>query len=238
MDSDSMFSSEDITSSPTENPQDTSFLDSFIETSPETIAIIDFLNLIRKSISDRPDAKFRTIDEFIANIKDIAQQIRLMGDFSRIYLVTKSFKFNDEISYNDILKIILWSFCTAIPEWSDRICLVLVNGINDKDKEADDRSLFILYSEFSMTTNYRIQILSNDNFESLKTHFTREVTLSFYSTKQIGDGWKNSDIHSNYKKMFKLNPGCGPQSYLVVQPQTKRCLAVQPDIVFARREVS
>lgn len=188
----------------------------------ETIALVDFLNLIRATISNRPDAKFETINEFICHTKLIAQQIRGMGDFNKIYIVTKSFKFNDDILYNDLLRIILWSFFNAVPEWVNKICLVLVNGINSKDKEADDRTLFILYNEFIKTTNMRTIIISNDNFKNLKTHILKRITLNFYWIGCIKTSWRNSEIISRYKGIFRQNDGTEKNSYIIVHPDNKK----------------
>lgn len=188
------------------------------EYNSETIVLIDFLNLARKHISERPEAKFRTVEEFIDNISTIACQIKKMGNFKQIYLVTKSFKFNKDISYNDVLKIIMWSFCKTIPEWIDRIHLVLVNGINDQDKEADDRALFILYNEFSKTIESPIIIFSNDNFESLKTHFLRYVVLNFYYIKHIAKNWKESEIISHYKAHFQQDKKITKSQYVIIHP--------------------
>lgn len=169
----------------------------------QRIAIIDFLNLARKDISGRGDAKFVSIDEMIGRIEMIAHDIKNLGDFHKIYIVTKSFKFNERISYTDVIKIILWAFCKTIPEWKQKFCLVLVNGINDKDKEADDRALFILYNEFSKTTKKDIVILSNDKFDSLKSHYFRKVTLNFYVAKSIDYYWNTSNIVSTHKGIYQ-----------------------------------
>ncbi|XWV25921.1 putative orfan [Tupanvirus soda lake] len=186
----------------------------------QTIALVDLLNLARKDISNRDDAKFKSIDEFIINIQNIARNLRSMGDFYKIYLVTKSFKFNKKISYNDILRIIMWSFCHAVPEWQHKICLVLVNGINDKDKEADDRALFILYNEFTKTSTKRVVILSNDNFGSIKSHFMRKVTLNFYFAKTINNTWTSSEIVSKHKGIYQQDKRCVRNIYTVFHPIT------------------
>ena len=184
----------------------------------ETIALIDFLNLARKNISGRDKAKFTDIDEFIASIKTIAHEVRALGDFSKIYLVTKSFNFNEEISYTDIPLVIMWSFCKAIPEWTNRICLVLVNGINDKDREADDRALFVLYKEYCRTTTMQAIIFSNDNFESLRSHYLRKVTLNFYSAETIEETWRDSKINCNFQQQFQNDQTeC---NYVVVSPDS------------------
>ena len=186
----------------------------------DTIAIVDFLNLARarKPIADRPDAKFRTIDEFNQNITEIALQIRSMGDFEKIYIVTKSFKFDKNISYKDIPRIIMWGFCMAVPEWTNKICLVLVNGINDKDKEADDRALFIIYHEYAMTTGLKVIILSNDNFDSLNSHFLRDVTLNFYWVESMGPTWETSKIISTTKRIFPQNKSLANNEFVVIHP--------------------
>lgn len=192
--------------------------------SRETIALIDFLNIVRIEIADTPDAKFQTIDEFIATIKLIAQKIHAMDNFKQIYLVTKSFKFNDEISYIKMIPIILWAFGTAVPNWQDKIRLVLVNGINDKDREADDRALFYLSSEYSKTMNRDVIIFSNDNFSSLKSHFFREIVLNFYTIKNIGETWQDSEIsyHKENKKICKQQRLVNKKSFHIVHPSNNR----------------
>jgi hypothetical protein len=171
----------------------------------EPIAIVDFLNLARNAISNRPDARFQTIDEFIVAISELAKQIKEMASFDRIYLVTKSFKFDNLITYKDVIRIILWSFCKTLPEWIDRVCLVLVNGINVNDKEADDRTLFILYDEFTKTIDRRVVILSNDNFGNLKKHFLRKVILNFFWVKRLDETWQTSEIIVRFKGSFQQN---------------------------------
>lgn len=190
--------------------------------SSNTVALIDFLNLIRKNISDRPEAKFQSVEEFIENITTIAHKIKNLGDFKQIFLVTKSFKFNDNIKYYDVLKIIIWCFCKAIPEWIDKIRLVLVNGINDKDKEADDRALFILYNEYSITMESPVIIVSGDNFDSLKSHFLRYVTLNFYYPKVVGDTWNETKICSQYSARFRQDKKKNKNSYIIVHPNTNK----------------
>ena len=185
----------------------------------EMIGLFDFLNLARCDISDRNDARFRTIDEFIENTMAIARNIKTLGKFHKIYLVTKSFRFNEKISYNDMVRIILWSFCKAIPEWQNEICLVLVNGINDKDREADDRALFILYNELSkINATKRVVIFSNDNFASIKSHYLRTVTLNHYYIKKNSDTWQSSEIVSKHKGTHQQNVRLPKKSYLVVRP--------------------
>jgi len=184
----------------------------------KTIAIVDFLNLTRKYISDRSDAKFHTTKEFIKHIKSIALHLKSLGNFHKIYLVTKWFRFNNKISHNDVIKIILWSFCDEVPEWKEKILLVLVNGLNDKDKESDDRALFILYNEFTKTTTNNCIIFSNDNFESIKTHFLRKVTLKFFFAQKINDSWQKSITPSQSKVTYEQNKTTKQNSYLVVHP--------------------
>jgi hypothetical protein len=195
----------------TENP---------VSDSCEKIALVDVLSLLRKNISYKPDAKFETLDELIDNIKKIAIQIKEIRDFSQIYLVTKSFTFNQDIGYNDVCKIILWSFCKAIPEWVGRIKLVLVNGINSNDKEADDRALFILYNEFLKTTESQVVILSYDNFKSLKSHFLNTVTLNFFNMEYVTENWYNSQIFLCHKASFRQDKKITgtPSSYNVLCP--------------------
>lgn len=163
-----------------------------------TIAIIDFLNLTRKEISHRPAAKFVSLKDFVNTVQTIAMRIKRMGDFKRIYIVTKSFNFNNQIKYSDVPMIIIWAFFQILPEWINKLFLVLVNGINGSDKEADDRALFILYDEISKATTGQVVILSNDNFSSLRTQFYRKVVLNFYSVKNIGKTWKSTRADIRY----------------------------------------
>lgn len=191
-----------------------------IKTIPQRIAIIDFLNLARTEFSGKGDAKFASIDQMIERIGTIAHGIKKLGDFHKIYIVTKSFKFNERISYLDVIKIVLWAFCQAIPEWKQKFCLVLVNGINDKDKEADDRALFILYNEFSKMTKKEVVILSSDKFDSLKSHYYRKVTLNFYAARYIDSFWDVSDIvithNGSYQQDKKIK-----HSYRVLNPRNQ-----------------
>ncbi|MEM3061962.1 MAG: hypothetical protein QW303_00250 [Nitrososphaerota archaeon] len=189
--------------------------------STEIVAIIDFLNLVRKEISDRPNARFNTVDEFVDHIREIARKIRNLNHFGRIYLVTKSFNFDKKVLYHNIPRIIMWAFCTTVPEWTDKICLILVNGINEKDKEADDRTLFVLHNELTFTTNSRIMIISNDNFKNLRSHFLRDVTLNFFWVKFVGKDWRETKLISSFRGRFRQKFGTFEnQKYLVVHPDT------------------
>lgn len=183
----------------------------------DSVAIIDFLNLTRKYISDRKDAKFSSVNDFIEKIIETVKHIRTFGNFKKIYLITKSFRFDDEISYYDVVRIIMWSVCKAVPEWFNKFCLVLVNGINDKDKEADDRALFIMFNEILKTKMNPI-IISNDNFESLRSHYLRQVTLNFYLPIDITDSWKNMKIISSYNAIFRQNNNITTDQYTIIQP--------------------
>lgn len=189
------------------------------------IGLVDFLNLARNPISNRPDARFQSIDELINTISELAKQIRELAEFDRIYLVTKSFNFDNLVTYKDVIKIILWSFCKALPEWKDRIFLVLVNGINDKDKEADDRTLFILYNEFIKTTDKNVIILSNDNFCNLKRHFLRKVTLNFFWIKNLDGTWETSEIVALFKGSFQFQQNTTPKReycYNILHPSNNK----------------
>lgn len=190
------------------------------------IAVIDFLNLVRKTIADRPDAKFATTEEFSANIMKIAKEIHELGNYEKIFLVVNFFNFNNEIPYKDVLRIIVWSFCTSIPGSENRLCLVLVNGINDKDKEADDRALFILYNELGIASNSKIRIISNDKFENLDTHYLREVSLNFYRTKYIGETWQCSAIKRIFKGKFKQNSLNTKNQFVVLHPNTNKMVNI------------
>jgi len=187
----------------------------------KTIVIVDFLNMVRKEISGRPDAKFTTVDDFIDTIMKVARQVHSFGNFQKIYLVTKSFKFSEEITYNNVPLIIIWSFCKAVPEWREKLFLVLVNGINDKDREADDRALFILYNEILKSTTMNVFIISNDKFRSLDTHFLRKVILNFYVAKTLAESWNNSVIVSRFGGIFQQNENLGKSSYSVIHPCEK-----------------
>lgn len=166
------------------------------------VYIIDFLNLLRNLICDTADAKFKTINELINGIKSIALYInKIIQDFEEMYIVTKFFKPDNEILYDDIPKIIMWSFGEVMMNKINKIKLVLVNGTDIKDKEADDRALFILYNEISLTKP-NICILSNDRFDSIENHFSKKVTLKFYHLTVLNDSWKTSEILSSYKGVF------------------------------------
>lgn len=197
--------------------------DTNVDNVREAVALIDFLNMVRIEIVDAPEAKFQTIDEFVATIRVIARKIHAMGNFKNIYLVTKSFKFSEEISYNKVIPIILWAFCTTIPEWINKIRLVLVNGINDKDREADDRALFYLSGEYSKTMDADVIIFSNDNFSSLKTHFFRKIVLNFYTVKKTGETWENTEIsyHEESKRICKQKLTT-KKSFVVVHPMNNK----------------
>lgn len=189
-----------------------------MEIDNNTIAIIDLLNLIRKPICDKNNGKFESIDELIKIIEIIAIKIKNMGEFQKIYLVTKSFKFNNEISYNDILRIIMWAFCITIPEWNDKICLVLANGTDPYDKEADDRTLFILYNEITKTMKNPVIIISDDHFEDIQMHYLNHVVLNFFWIKKIEKKWNNSYIQSNFKGIFQHENQINIWDYAIVHP--------------------
>lgn len=167
------------------------------------IIIIDFLNLTRSYIVNRKDAKFTSIDDFINIVYLMVEKINANFTFDYVYLVTKILDFGDDIKYSDILKLFLWSFCKKF-KWKDKIILVMVNGINDNDKEADDRTLFILYDQIKKTTNYNVTIISNDKFDNLKNHYMRHVVLNFYYLKTYDeDTWHKCIIQLSFKGKFK-----------------------------------
>lgn len=184
--------------------------------SSDTIILVDFLNLVRNPISNRQDGKFETESEFIENIHKLAEMLKKKGDFKKIYLVVKSFNFG-KIPYTDILRIIMWSFCYSIPEWLNRTELVLVNGINDKDKEADDRALFILYDELSKI-NSPIIILSHDNFSNLESHLQRKVILNFFVMNEIAKTWETSHLIPKYTGTFKKSKNININEYIINSP--------------------
>lgn len=167
------------------------------------IIIIDFLNLTRSCISNRKDAKFTSINDFINIVSLIVEKINTFFTFDYIYLVAKILDFGNDIKYSDMLKIFLWSFCRKF-KWKDKIILVMVNGINDNDKGADDRALFILYDQIKKTTNYNVIIISNDKFDDLKNHYMRHVVLNFYYLKIYDDNyWNKCIIQLSFKGKFK-----------------------------------
>jgi hypothetical protein len=189
-----------------------------IEKKDRKIAIVDFLNLTRKYISDRADAKFYSIEEFVDHIRQIAINLRSYGNFQKIYLVTKWLQLPGLISYRQMPKIILWHFCKAVTEWSNITILVLVNGLNDKDKESDDRALFILYNEYAKNATNDCVIFSHDNFASIKSHFLRKCTLKFYFAENIGDSWQKSKIISKEKVSYDQYKNLEQKSYNVIYP--------------------
>lgn len=197
------------------------------ENKQNAVLLVDFLNLVRSRISDKSaDAKFETLDELISSTMEIAKLIYSISEkeqinFEKIYLVTKSFKFSNEILYNDIPKIIIWSFCTAVPQWKNKVCLVLVNGINQKDRAADDRTLFILYNEFLKTIpELKIMILSNDHFNDIGSQFLRQVTLSFYWAGYMTEDWKTSETLYQFHGQFQQQKNNDHNTYLVFHPKS------------------
>ena len=170
------------------------------------IAIVDFQNVVRKEISkNRLDAKFQNEEEIISYTNMVAKKIREMGNFDKIYLVTKSFNLNGTIKYKSVSNIIMWSFCSVVPEWSNKTCLAVVNGINGNDKEPDDRTLFILYDEFIKTTDCDVVIISNDNFGNFKSHCHRYVIVSLYWPKNLNETCQNCSIIPTGKCKFEKN---------------------------------
>jgi hypothetical protein len=184
----------------------------------ETTIIIDLLNLMRTPISDRSDAKFKDLDEFTNAIDSIVCLVKKMNNFERLYLVTKSFILDKKILYHDIPKIILWEFCKRMPEKMDNIYLVLVNGVDPQDKEADDRTLFILYNEISLIYS-NILIISNDHFSNLSTHYMRRVTLRFCWMRDIGETWQKSEFFYSEKAIFQQKRN-NNQTYKIMRPAT------------------
>lgn len=189
-----------------------------------TVLLVDFLNLLLIGISDRSEAKFKSLDDMIIHIDKIVKKIREIGDFDKVYIHIKSFNLCDGITYNDIPRIVMWCFCRLVPEWRNKICLVLVNGINVRDIEADDRSLFILHDEYKRTMdNSFVFILSNDNFKSMKTHFHRQVTLNFFSVSKIGKSWSETFITPFFNGRFKQEKSVNEKRhYVIIRPDNLR----------------
>ncbi len=208
------------------NSDSNQFFSVIKESEYETIAIVDFLNLIRKCASNSSEAKFLTVEEFGRYITTIAHQLESYGDFSKIYLVSKWFSVTDQFTCNEIPKIIMWNFCQAVPKWKDNTILVLVNGLNDKDNESDDRALFVLYNEFTKTTGNECLIFSNDNFESIESHFLRKITLNFYYVDDMTDGWKSSKIRSGAKTSYEQNKNLEKKSYAVIRTEDNTRISV------------
>lgn len=187
------------------------------------VIIADFLNLSRKSIANRADGKFITIKDFERAIKTVAEQIVKMGKPYQICLVTKSFRFDEDVSYNDTIRIILWYFCKFIPEdWIGITNLVLANGINDKDNVSDDVALLILAAEYRIALNLIPIILTEDRLKDIGFHYLRSVTLNFYSMQQMGSTLDDSVIVSRYKGEFRQNMWMNTVPYVLYHPLSKK----------------
>lgn len=189
----------------------------------QIVLIVDFLNLSRKSIANRIDGKFITIKDFAKAIKIVAKQIVKMDKPHQICLVTKSFRFDEDVSYNDTIRIILWYFCKFIPEnWIGITNLVLANGINDKDNVSDDVALLILAAEYRITSKLIPIILTEDRLRDIGFHYLRSVTLNFYSMQQMGKTLNDSIIVSRYKGEFRQNMWMNTASYVLYHPLSKK----------------
>jgi hypothetical protein len=185
----------------------------------KNVAIVDLLNLWRGPISNRPDAKYRTVEEIIDSIKKVAVRLRSISDFDLVYLVTKSFKFDDQITYQDIPKIILWCFCNSVPEWREKVCLVLANGINDQDKTADDRGCIFMCGEFKMTRNYNVVIVTDDHYEDFRDNRFRDLTLTFYCIKNISEKWETTELTITHQNTFHYKSEFMENEYQVIRPR-------------------
>lgn len=185
--------------------------------SSEKIAIVDLMNLWRCRISDRPDAKYNSAEEIIESINDLAKQLRRLNDFKTIYLVTKSFKLNDVITYVDFPKIVLWCFCTAVPEWREKVCLVLANGEVDNDKTIDDRGCIILCGEL-MSQEHGAMIVSNDHYDDFIDSRFKKVILSFYWIKNNGESWNDIQLILRQQRSFVFKSSFTEYEFRVIRP--------------------
>lgn len=190
-------------------------------TCQNTIFLVDILNLSRAEIN-KPDAKFQTVDEFVKTMQTIARNIFKLGKFEKIFLVTKIFQIENEITYSNLPSIILWAFCTADPNFQNeirkKICLVLVNGHDQNDRECHDRALFYLCTQYFKTTDKEVVIVSNDNFGTLAFHFFRDFTINFHTISEVGDSWQNSKIDCYRENKIGCRLEVPQKSVVVVHP--------------------
>lgn len=185
---------------------------------PEPVAIVDFLNILRGPICNRFDAKYNTIEELVNGIKKIACELREIRDFSKIYLVTKFFKFLD-MSYSEILQLIMWSFIDSVPEWEGKTVFIIAGQLDAQDREADDRALFVLHDEF-LKNNIDSVILSNDNFDSIKSHYMRRVPICFYCMQQMGETWDDCIISDPFRETFQPTIDSCCKKYKIMHPNS------------------
>jgi len=181
-----------------------------------TIILVDFMNLLLKTLPKES----RRINS-VAELKDITLQVvnylKTLGDPDKIYMVTKYFSINKQISYKELAKEILKCICGEFPELAEKICLVIVNGKNDTDKAADDRALFILCKEFQ-TTNTRMAIVSCDNFADINDHICCPVVMNFYCAYQTKRAGHFSILlkRTNQFQLSHRRQICG--TYYVIHP--------------------
>lgn len=197
----------------------------------DAIGLTDLHNLLRTlpAIRNKKDAKFENVQELINAVMEIAKKLKNIGNFSKIYIIFKSFNFG-AISYNDILKIILWGFSRIIPEWKSKLLLILVNGINDRDKAADDGALFVVYNELLKADKERqIYIISNDNFYDIKDHYFRNVTLNFYTAKKKEDTWEKMDLELVHNIIFQPSKDMGGKSFNIYCPEKQEIRILNVD---------
>lgn len=184
-----------------------------------SIAIIDFLNLARRNIENRDEARFESVNDLIQQTTFIAQNIsNMVHSIHKIYIVTKYFKIQD-LSHQEIMQVILWTFVSVLPNWVNRIFLVSVNGINNMDIEADDRALFFLNTELSKICKlYNIFILSCDKFDTLNYHYYRDVDLKFTFICKLGDHWKNTKFTTIKHGKCRIDYNSLPNIYWISRP--------------------
>lgn len=204
------------------------------------IYILDFLNAIRRSISYVPGAKFTQIETFIASTKEIAINIFKNYEFTKLFIVMKSFKFNEKINYYDLPIIVLWTFHMAYLEYSKtaiefpakceaKICLVLAKGFMSDDPSADDRGVFILCDWFNILYGERPIILSHDKYSDIIKHYYKQLKLIFYWLKEIGKEVGDCELSSNFMN-FVQQPLLGSKSFIVqnLEDQSKKEIILDP----------
>lgn len=182
--------------------------------------IIDYHSLVRHPVSHKKDGKFENITELELETQKMALAIKMKGEPLQINLIVKSFSFNG-VSYNDMPRVILWNFCKAVPEWINKVFLTLVNGINDKDRERDDRTCVLLYDEFLRAAITPV-ILSYDKFDSMSSQLSRQVTLDHKKMSEFNATWTDSKIIKHEtcvcKRSEKENINFKIENYTIVTP--------------------
>lgn len=161
--------------------------------------LVDFLNLL-KSNTGKNDALFSSEDELLAAIKTAVGRLKEYITKNHadkkvsLIIVTKSFTMKEinDLSYNDIIRMISWVFASELEETVYNIKIVLTNGEDTKDKEADDRALFHLYNAYKESNGIEnVTLISNDKFRNLEDHYHKKVVCNFFWKKKTGDSWRD-----------------------------------------------